>query len=276
MSQAYERPKTPTRFQGVITTSSRPIETSPFKEGRPNNKYANPSMVSNDVFYEKHYDNPNKQMTPAPSPLGIGPNGYGKLNDYKDRYRHHSGQDGANSAKGSATPVTNKEQARSQLRDNYQNRSDRGDATPTRSNQGGLPVDYRAQGSRTPTRRNEPHQDLRIEDNQRRNNFRGDRTPSDQYRSNAALPRQPRGPVQTLCQIENSHQRGEERPVHPRQACRQDAAHAGQRRPRSAVHQVKALQHHNPHQRRARLRQLHQQAHDGRQESPPQAPERPR
>lgn len=182
MAQAYERPKTPTRFQGVVTTQ-RPIETSPFKEGRPNNRYANPSMVSNDVFYDKHYDNPNKQMTPAQSPLGIPPNGYGRLDGYKDRYRHHSGQDGANSAKGSATPVTNKEQARSQLRDNYQNRSDRGDATPTRSAQGGYPVDYRAQGSRTPTRRNEPHQDLRQDDGQRRGNGRGDRTPSDQQRS---------------------------------------------------------------------------------------------
>ena len=183
MSQAYERPKTPTRFQGGATTQQRTIETSPFKEGRQNDRYANPSMVSNDVFYEKHYDNPNKQLTPVASPLGIPPNGYGKLNDYKDRYKQISGGAGE-SVRGPATPTANKDQTRGQLRDSYQNRSDRGNITPTRSQLGGTPSGYRgAPGARTPTRRNDPHHDLVGQEEGRRTPMRGDRTPSDQYRS---------------------------------------------------------------------------------------------
>ena len=153
MYQAYERPKTPQRFNA--TPKGRDVELSPFREGKPNDKYANPSMLSHDVFYNKHYENPNKQMTPVATPLGIPPNGYGKLTDYRDRYKEISGNPGDKS------PAATKEQIRSQLRDNYSQKSGRatpGAVTPTRSAQG-QPVDYRAQESRTPTRRNEVRRD---------------------------------------------------------------------------------------------------------------------
>lgn len=149
MYQAYERPRTPQRFNA--TPKGRDVELSPFKEGKPNEKYANPSMLSHDVFYNKHYENPNKQLTPTTTPLGIPPNGYGKLTDYRDRYKEISGQ------QGDKSPAATKEQIRSQLRDNYSQKSGRatpGAVTPTRSVQG-QPVDHRAQESRTPTRRNE-------------------------------------------------------------------------------------------------------------------------
>ena len=128
MYQAYERPRTPTRFNNQ--QSNKPIETSPFREGRQNDKYANPSMVSNDVFYNKHYENPDKQLTPQALPLGQHPNGYGKLNDYKDRYKHISGQ--TNGKQSGAPQLDSRDNVRSQMRDNYYQKSD-GQHTPTRS-----------------------------------------------------------------------------------------------------------------------------------------------
>lgn len=180
MYQAYERPRTPNRFNA--NPQQKMIETSPFKEGKPNQKYANPSMISHDVFYDKHYENPNKQLTPAPSPLGIAPNGYGKLTDYKDRYKQISGQNGTGD-RTPGTPTANKEQLRSQLRDNYNQKSDKGREgalTPTRSTGERYPQDYQDQhvqppsGARTPTRR-EVHPDLH-------GTRQGAKTPSDQYR----------------------------------------------------------------------------------------------
>ena len=159
MYQAYDRPKTPTRFNN--SQQAKTIETSPFKNGKPNNKYANPSMVSNDVFYEKHYDNPQKQLTPSQLPLGIPTKGYGKMNDYKDRYKQMSGQP---DSKG-RTPVRSemgneREEVRSNLRDSYiQKTRESGDATPTRSQQGGRFEGQRnpEYGARTPTRRTDPN-----------------------------------------------------------------------------------------------------------------------
>jgi hypothetical protein len=171
MYQTYERPKTPTRFNN--STQARNIETSPFRDGKPNMNYANPSMVSNDVFYEKHYENPNKTLTPPPAPLGILPNGYGKMPDYKDRYNHMSGQNNVTSNDPNGT----RDQMRSGLRDNYYNRTERnGAVTPTRSNANYYP-DNQNQGTRTPTRR-EP-------------NLQGERTPSDANRSQGGRPLTP-------------------------------------------------------------------------------------
>jgi hypothetical protein len=178
MYQAYERQRTPTR---VI--NPQPIEISPYKEGQRNQKYANPSFVSNEGFYKKHYDDPNKQLTPQGKPLGIAPNGYGKLDEYKDRYANNQnkgaspyqggvqrGQQGNTNGRDNESQ---KDEVRSQLRENYnKNKS----STPSRygDNQGrsqnggnNQPVDYRGQeltpgrtGSRTPGRRAEPHPDL--------------------------------------------------------------------------------------------------------------------
>ena len=171
MYQAYERPRTPQRFN--TQTPQRPIETSPMREGKQNGRYANPSMVSNDVFYNKHYENPDRQMTPNNLPLGIPPNGYGKLNDYKDRYKQISGQQDRG---GPGTPTgSNRGQMRSQLRDNYYQKSD-GQVTPTRSQMAN------DQGVRTPTRRNEPHRDLGQQHDLRRSQMEQPRTPSDQQR----------------------------------------------------------------------------------------------
>lgn len=171
MYQAYDRPKTPTRFN--TSQQNRTIETSPFKEGRPNDRYANPSMVSNDVFYEKHYENPEKQQTPKQLPLGIPTKGYGKMNDYKDRYKQIASQEG----QGAKTPqsqyqMDQKELQRSNLRDGNSQRS--GVATPTRSyNQPEGRYAQQASGARTPTRRADPQvADLRAS---------GQRTPSNYH-----------------------------------------------------------------------------------------------
>lgn len=174
MYQAYDRPKTPTRFN--TTQQNKTIETSPFKEGKPNNRYANPSMVSNDVFYEKHYDNPDKQLTPSPLPLGIPSKGYGKMNDYKDRYKQIASQ----ADQGSKTPRNNnadqKDLHRSNLRDNHSQRS--GVATPTRSHHDNRYANQ-ASGARTPTRRADPQvADLRAS---------GHRTPSDYEKTRSSI-----------------------------------------------------------------------------------------
>lgn len=178
MYQAYDRPKTPTRFH--TGQQHKPIETSPFKEGKPNTRYANPSMLSNDVFYEKHYDDPAKQLTPAHKPLGIQSKGYGKMVDYKDRYKQISGQADA----GISTPTrsnhpSTRDQLRSDLRDNYNQRSkDSGAHTPTRNQQAASNLRGHHQhesGARTPNRRGEPQlADLKAS---------GERTPSDYNRT---------------------------------------------------------------------------------------------
>lgn len=159
MYQAYDRPKTPTRFNTAQQT--KPIETSPFRDGRRNNQYANPSMVSNDVFYEKHYDNPEKQLTPTQMPLGIPSKGYGKMTDYKDRYKQISGQaDPQVKTPGRSEKGSEKGGLRSDLRESYVKKSkESGAATPTRSQQGDRFQGQRNPGSgvKTPTRRTDPN-----------------------------------------------------------------------------------------------------------------------
>jgi hypothetical protein len=178
MYQAYERQRTPTKV-----LNPQPIEISPYKEGQRNQKYANPSFVSNEGFYNKHYDDPKKQLTPQGRPLGIAPNGYGKLDEYKDRYAnaqnkeaspYQGGQQrgGQGNTNGRGNDG-NKDEARSQLRENY-NKSRSSNQSRYGDNQGrspvaghNQPVDYRGQeltpgrtGSRTPGRRADPHPDL--------------------------------------------------------------------------------------------------------------------
>lgn len=175
MYQAYDRPKTPSRFD--TRQQPRHIETSPFKQGQPNNRYANPSLVSNDVFYEKHYDDPRKQLTPPHMPLGVPTKGYGKMTDYKDRFKQISGQaDQQPRTPARSDQVSGNDQQRSDLRDQYRQKSRASGAqTPARSQQTDQRLDS---GARTPTRRVEADvADLKAT---------GHRTPSD-WKANGRL-----------------------------------------------------------------------------------------
>lgn len=97
---------------------------SPYKKGFRNQGYVNPSYVSNEVFYDPHYEDPKKPATPVRNPLGIPPNGYGEYDGYRmDRYSayNQSAEKKTGNSKGRERKYSRRDSRDSDLRKSLQN-----------------------------------------------------------------------------------------------------------------------------------------------------------